>query len=286
MWRLRKRFELFVFVSIAFFLGSCSSISSDDEMHDVQVVELFGDDEPELEPQKWGPLVVKPRRKNAKAAARSAKMSEAEMRAVAKEFDAALKAGDVTAIKTFLDLGFDVEASGIPDVRRLGYTPTVNAIVFRHPAVLKLLLDHGSDPDIRTIWLTSPMSIAAHCKQDDPVAADRCIQCIDLLLEYGAEIDGRTDDGWTPLIHAARNRNLKIVDHLLSKGANDLLRETYNNQLHSNKTDDLRDYLDHALLRSRPEWAECLRGAPQVKGNCNRVREWAKVLFTGDARPL
>ncbi|KAJ8612818.1 hypothetical protein CTAYLR_002040 [Chrysophaeum taylorii] len=249
-----------------------------EEMHDVQVIELYGDVvEEELDPKKWGPRVVPPRSKNTKRTPPEKTMSNQAARKIGKEFEAAVQAGDVEAIRSWLDAGFDVEASALPEVRRLGYTPLINAVVYRHPSVLELLLERGADPDVRSIWMTSPLSIAAHCKPDDPVAIDRCLECVDLLLAYGADINGRTDDGWTPLFHAARARNMKILHHLLANGADPNLVETWNNEKKTHDAAYLRDYLDHALLRSSPDWAECLRGKPQVKGNCNKVQAWARA---------
>lgn len=244
-----------------------------EEMHDVQVVEMFKD-EPE-ESEGWGPRVLKPRGSNAKATAVKGTMPAKQQNRVWKEMEQAIKSGE--SVESYFDDGFDIEGAEVYDIRRLGYTPLVTAIVHRHPALVKQMLDRGADPDLRTIWLTSPLSTAAFCKIDDPVATDACIEIIDLLLEYGADIDGRIDDGWTALFVAARNRNLRIVDHLLAKGADTSIVETFNNKDQAQETGIFRDYLDHALLRSDPEWPDCKRGKPSVKGNCNRVYEWAKA---------
>ena len=239
------------------------------------VVELYGDAAEDQNTSSWGPAgsgVVGPRRPPGFDLAAGG-MSEEAQRAAGRDFEAAVKAGDAAAVARLLDAGFDVEAGALHDVRRLGYTPLVNAVVYRRAAVLRLLLARGADPDIRTVWLTSPLSIAAHCKPGDAAATEVCVELVDILLAAGADVDGRTDDGWTPLFHAARARNLKIIDQLLAAGANETIRETFNNEAPGEGP--LRDYVDHAALRSRADWAECRRGSPAVKRDCAAVRAWA-----------
>lgn len=43
---------------------------------------------------------------------------------------------------------------------------------------------------------------------------------VELLLEKGAKIEAKDEDGWTPLSWAAANRHEAIAKMLLDKGAN------------------------------------------------------------------
>merc|ERR1719197_2407190 len=90
-----------------------------------------------------------------------------------------------------------------------------------------------------------------------------------------------------PLFHAARARNLKIIDQLLAAGANETIRETFNNEAPGEGP--LRDYVDHAALRSRADWAECRRGRRLRRGGRRRgegraVREHTASAAGGIAR--
>jgi len=81
--------------------------------------------------------------------------------------------------------------------------------------VLRLLLEHGADPNLRN-WLgVSHLHLQA-VRGDLETAA--------ILLEHGADLQAR-DDEWssTPLGWAARNGQRAMVEFLLSRGAEPML---------------------------------------------------------------
>jgi hypothetical protein len=76
-------------------------------------------------------------------------------------------------------------------------------------AVLKLLLDHKADPNAA-----------------DRTGQTRLIDCgdnadaVNLLLDYGANIDQPNENGTTPLMRAAFNKCTAVVHALLARDAN------------------------------------------------------------------
>uniref|UniRef100_A0A7S3K2B7 Uncharacterized protein n=1 Tax=Aureoumbra lagunensis TaxID=44058 RepID=A0A7S3K2B7_9STRA len=273
-----------LWLSLLLFLGGRVEriIGDEEKMQEFRVYEI--NDEGSEDDDGWGPRVIKPKGKNVKAKAKKPTMNEKEIQNVwTNEVYPAIKDGNVEKIKLWLDKGFDVEATAVIDVRRLGYTPLVQSVVHSQPNVLELLLMHGADPEIRTIWNTSPLSIAVFIKSNQPIEPAKKI--IDLLLEYGVDINGRVEDGWTALFYAARIRNLHLIQYLLSKGADPSILETFNSEAPHESNTIFRDYLDHALARSNPTWPDCWPKKPDAE-NCKIVHEWTKeqILLRNLAR--
>lgn len=50
-------------------------------------------------------------------------------------------------------------------------------------------------------------------------ARENCMECVQILLDGGANVNQTTKYGWTPLMTAVQNRNYKIALYLLRKGA-------------------------------------------------------------------
>jgi ankyrin repeat protein len=94
-------------------------------------------------------------------------------------------------------------------VDRHGETPLMYAGVYSNVAMVKLLLDHGSD-----VNLASPAGATALMRS----AGD--FEKVELLLARGAQVDAKSSLGRTPLlIAAAFPGNVKTVKLLLARGA-------------------------------------------------------------------
>ena len=73
------------------------------------------------------------------------------------------------------------------------------------------LLEHGADPLARESWMGQTALMWA--------AAERHASVVAPLVAGGAEVDGRSDAGFTPLTFAARLGHIDTVDALLDAGA-------------------------------------------------------------------
>ncbi len=77
------------------------------------------------------------------------------------------------------------------------------------PAILKLLLEHKADPNAADRTGNTPL-----------IESGDGVDRINLLLDFGAEIDKANNNGLTPLMRAAFNSATKVVHTLLERGAN------------------------------------------------------------------
>ncbi|CAG0911253.1 unnamed protein product, partial [Cyprideis torosa] len=82
-----------------------------------------------------------------------------------------------------------------------------------HP-VVNLLLHHGADPKA----VTSPFN-------QTPLHLAGTGETVTVLIENGAEVNARDDDGWTPLLLATRRGHHFIVHLLLAHGADLNIRD-------------------------------------------------------------
>ncbi len=93
-----------------------------------------------------------------------------------------------------------------------GFTALHFAAFFDRPAVARLLLERGADPD----------AVAANPMRVRPLhsaTAVRAAAIVHLLLEHGADVNATQHGEWTPLMAAAANGDLDSVRALLARGA-------------------------------------------------------------------
>jgi ankyrin repeat protein/catechol 2,3-dioxygenase-like lactoylglutathione lyase family enzyme len=121
------------------------------------------------------------------------------------EFLRACAAGDMEALRELLK-----GDSGLARERVAGSTGLHLAV--RHPDALRLLIEHGADPNARDIGdNASPLHFAA---------ANGNLESVRVLLDAGADVQGAGDVhrgdviGW-----AARKGNEAVIDVLLERGA-------------------------------------------------------------------
>ena len=162
----------------------------------------------------------------------------------------AVDAGDLNAVRQFLESGADVQeldsrgapplhvaaASGHLQIAQLlvesgadvnflieeGGTPLMSAASCLQPQIIEFLLFKGGQPNKKGADGRFPL---AYAFQPPFLAVDKQLRCIQLLLAAGAEINDRTDFGSTPLMNAAWYGNKEAVEELLRNGADPLLED-------------------------------------------------------------
>ncbi|KAF7157299.1 hypothetical protein CNMCM5623_001422 [Aspergillus felis] len=120
----------------------------------------------------------------------------------------AARIGDETSVKSFLELGVDVNLKD-----RYGWTSLFHAVQEGHEGVVRLLLDAGASIDCRnTISTTCGLTPLCLAAKNGHQAVVR------LLLNEGAKPDFPDENGNTPLMHASVEGHSEVVC-LLKAGA-------------------------------------------------------------------
>jgi ankyrin repeat protein len=104
-----------------------------------------------------------------------------------------------------------------------GQTPFVRAALAGDVAVMRLLLQHGADPNITTLGGTTALMAAAGVgwvpRQTYTESKESLLEAVKLCVEHGAEVNAADVKGFTAL-HGAAYRGLdEIVQFLAEKGA-------------------------------------------------------------------
>jgi len=134
-----------------------------------------------------------------------------------REFEKAVIDGDVATVKRMLVAGFPVSLQ-IPEPQENweGLPPSEpaihKAVRAGNPDMARLLLDHGTDANLRDSEGVTPLLHASD------------IGMATLLVSRGAVVTAKSHDGWQA-IHAAASLNLELVAYLIQQGA-DPLAET------------------------------------------------------------
>ncbi|KAL9075591.1 MAG: hypothetical protein Q9157_003973 [Trypethelium eluteriae] len=127
----------------------------------------------------------------------------------------ALERGDFSAFEILLEWQADVWKT-----TRGGNTSLHQACKGGCPTALHLLLQTGLNPSQSNYDGTSPLHTLAYYKH----SSAEMVRMIDLLLEYGANIDARTSHGLSPLYIAARKGNKACLEACIARGADVNLR--------------------------------------------------------------
>ena len=118
-------------------------------------------------------------------------------------------AGDrVGCVKLLIDAGADLEAT---DKSR--YTPLHCAAVTIRPKLLSLLIQAGANLEAACIGRSTALHLAAR------LSARRAVDCVELLLAAGADIDARTFSGRRPFDIALENNSRGAWPLFLRAGA-------------------------------------------------------------------
>lgn len=106
-----------------------------------------------------------------------------------------------------------LQAGANPNVAKpTGETPLLVAARSGSAGALQLLLAHGADVNAKESWRGQTALMWA--------VAEQHVEAARVLVERGADIQARSNAGFTPLLFAARTGNLESVQLLLEAGGN------------------------------------------------------------------
>ena len=103
-----------------------------------------------------------------------------------------------------------------------GATPFWRAAQSSDLDAMRLLVDHGADPDLPTTHGTTPLMAAAgigwgyHYSMNAP---DSWMEAVKYCVQHGADVNAADDRGYTALHGAAYLGNHEMISYLIEKGA-------------------------------------------------------------------
>jgi ankyrin repeat protein/beta-lactamase regulating signal transducer with metallopeptidase domain len=131
-------------------------------------------------------------------------------------FKRATKDGDLQTVETLLSLGFDPNAP----VDGHGYRPLWYAISSGSVEVVELLLAAHADPNPKLVnspFYATPLRLALQLRN---------LQMASDLVEAGAHVDAKGNDGLTVLYYEVRSVHLDAIRLLIEKGADVNVRDS------------------------------------------------------------
>ncbi len=126
-----------------------------------------------------------------------------------------------------------------------GWTPLHVAAFFDRAEIVHLLLDAGAD--ITVLSTNEQANQPLHA-----AAAGRALRSATALVERGAPVNGRTAQGYTPLMIAAANGLDKVAELLLGAGADPLLKDDEENDAFAHARRHGHEAVLRTLGRHRP----------------------------------
>jgi ankyrin repeat protein len=104
-----------------------------------------------------------------------------------------------------------------------GQTPFLRSALSGDTNVMRLLLEHGADPNISTMAGTTALMAAAGVNwtvaQTYTVSKDSLMEAIKICLEHGADVNAVNSMGLTAVMGAANRGSDEIIKYLVEKGA-------------------------------------------------------------------
>jgi len=139
------------------------------------------------------------------------------------KIDDAFRIGDLAALRAAVDDPDIVPNGPMP----LAIGPCLEYAIYHSPLpFIRTLLENGADPNPTDHAGFPPLIAALSCSNPHPGAPGRLDvgEIIRLLLSFGADLNQRGLNDYTPLHMAVGERNLCAVEILLEGGADPLLR--------------------------------------------------------------
>jgi ankyrin repeat protein len=169
-----------------------------------------------------------------------------EIAARYKRLREAYRAGDMAKVKAELSWPEDFPNTIQPMELACGARPISTAIMLSPIRFIRQLLDLGADANFKADDGFPALIDVIDVDRPDKVDVMR------LLLHYGASVDQRGVNDWTPLHYAVAQRNLQAVKLLLEHGADPQART---------RIDDYSTPLEDARAAGFTEAAALMDGA-------------------------
>jgi serine/threonine-protein phosphatase 6 regulatory ankyrin repeat subunit A/serine/threonine-protein phosphatase 6 regulatory ankyrin repeat subunit B len=134
-----------------------------------------------------------------------------------KQIHHAAYEGDLKKVKEIIDR--DPNQINVQDVQ--GFTPLHLASSKGHIEIVEFLLNHGADTELEIFNGETPLMLAAQ------YARYGQYETIKTLLEHGAKVNHKDEDGGTALHKAAMYSGKEVMNLLISYGADVNAREEY-----------------------------------------------------------
>jgi uncharacterized protein len=104
-----------------------------------------------------------------------------------------------------------------------GQTPFLRSALSGDTKVMRLLLEHGADPNIPTLAGTTALMAAAGVNwtvaQTYTVSKEALLEAVKICLEHGADVNAINSMGLTAVMGAANRGSDEILKYLVEKGA-------------------------------------------------------------------
>lgn len=126
----------------------------------------------------------------------------------------AIYEGDLTALKLILD--GTAGPFNIDNYNRNGRTALMEAASDCEPEIVRILLDYGADPTLKS---NDMMDTALHFACNSTASDNEIIELIDILMTSKLDIDAVNFIGMTPLSVSARMYSPTVMSCLLDHGA-------------------------------------------------------------------
>ena len=163
---------------------------------------------------------------------------------------------------------------GVTELGLAGATPFLLAAATSDVGMMRTLLAKGADPKLGTNDGVTPLMAAAGVGRSARLGRNKegqrqSVEAIKLMLELGADINASNDDGLTALHGAAYSGANDVIQFLVDKGANLLLKDKYGQTPLSRAEGDPNGLVDNHWRVGHRDTAELLRklgGDPLAKG--------------------
>jgi ankyrin repeat protein len=130
-----------------------------------------------------------------------------------KAINSAYRRGDLAAVLSALGDPPDFPNCLHPFDAGVGDRPLEYAIYHSPPAFIRTLLECGADPNYQSAGGFPALIAAISTKRDERH------EIVAMLLSFGADLQQRGINDWTPLHYAVARRDVKGIEILLAHGA-------------------------------------------------------------------